>query len=126
MVVRSGRRGRLVEWVRAIPRGSVLGFCAVLLAAGQGIFAPLEVRMWIRVVTALLVLAIAVASEADKLNTKRVEKAADDAREAGQAEAREREWQRRVEGALRWWPCPLLPQVDPYELGVRRSSTARR
>jgi tetratricopeptide (TPR) repeat protein len=112
------------RWFRTLPRTSVLGICVALLAALQGIFALLEVKVWIRVIATVIVFAVAVASEADKLHTKRAEKAASEARAADEARTAEQEWQRRVARVLRWWPPALLADVDPYELGVCYSGKA--
>ena len=95
-----------------------------LFAALQGIFALLETAVWIRLVATMLVAALAVASEADKLHTKRVEAAATEARAAEEARTTEREWQRRVDVALRWWPPTLLTEIDPYKLGIWHSLKA--
>lgn len=118
------RGGRWLCHVRRLGRAALLTVCLALLGALQTIFALLEVAVWIRVLATGLVFAIAVVSEADKLHTKRVQEDEAKARAAETARATEREWERRVRRSLLWWPPRLLAEINPYDLGIRRSSEA--
>ena len=113
-------------WLRALPRTSVLVFCAVLLAAVQAVLGLLEASVWIRVVGTVLVAAVGVASELDKLRTRRREEWAVAEKALETQAAAEAEWLRRVQECLRLWPAPTVADVDPYALGVARSSLAER
>jgi hypothetical protein len=115
-----------LSWLRGLPRSSVLVFCAALLAAVQTVLGLLEAPVRMRVVGMILVLAVAGASELDKLQAKRREQreAEEKAREIDAA--KEEEWQRQAEDALRLWPLPTMAEADPYALGVARSHLAEQ
>src|SRR4051795_5362909 len=68
------RTGRLA-WLRGLPRSSVLVFCTALFVAVQAILAVFSAASWTRVLVTVVVLAVAAASELDKLSTKRREPA---------------------------------------------------
>src|SRR3954454_156092 len=123
----NGARGSgLLAWLRALPRSSVLVFCAALLAAIQTILGLLDAPVWTRVTGAIWVLAVAGASELDKLHTKRQEAEQAEQRQRETDAATEAEWQQKAQDCLRLWPAPSLADADPYELGVVRSSLADR
>ena len=62
---------------------------------------------------------IGLASEVDKLHTKRLERA--EAERAAQevAAAREREWLRGAQDELRFWPAPQMDETPVAALGVK-------
>lgn len=113
-------RSGWLAWLRSIPRASVLVFCSVLLAAVQAVMALLEAPPWTRVTAAVLIALVAVASELDKLHTRRQEKADADRKRAAAAAA-EAKWLRGARDSLRIWPTPSMRDVDPYDLGVVRT-----
>src|SRR3954464_5369188 len=98
----NGARGSgLLAWLRALPRSSVLVFCAALFAAIQTILAVLSAPIWTRVLVTVLVLAVAGASELDRLSTTRRKQREAEQQEREAEAATETEWQRRARDCLR-------------------------
>ena len=81
-----------LAWLRALPRSSVLVFCAALLAAVQTILQLLGAPIWMRVMGAILVLTVAGASEIDKLHTKRREQREAEQQKRETEAVKEAEW----------------------------------
>src|SRR5450759_2116732 len=118
-----------LEWFRRLPRASVLVFCTVALAAVQAVLAALDAATAIRIAAAVLIAAVAVASELDKLHTRRLEEHEAELQAQQERQAAEAEWLRQVRTCLREWPAPRTDEVDPYVLGratrrLGRQSTA--
>jgi hypothetical protein len=112
-------------WPRlhALPRSAVLGFCAALLAALQTVFALVNAPVWLRVSSAVLIAAVAVTSEVDKLQTRRREQQDKELEAAEASAAAEAQWQRQARDSLRLWPAPTLGDADTYALGSRRPTS---
>src|SRR5450759_4810697 len=113
-----------LEWFRRLPRASVLVFCTVALAAVQAVLAALDAATAIRIAAAVLIAAVAVASELDKLHTRRLEEHEAELQAQQERQAAEAEWLRQVRTCLREWPAPRTDEVDPYVLGVVQSPLA--
>ncbi len=112
--------------VRTLPRATVLVLCGAFMAAIQTVLALLEAPVGVRLAGIGVVFAVAVASEADKLSTRRREYR-ESAHQAEQArEAARVAWLRKVRGWFRVWPPPRMDEADPYALGLARSALADR
>src|SRR5512135_1993243 len=117
---------RWLRWVRALPRTSVLVFCGIVMGAVQAVLGLLAAPLGFRVGAVVLVAAVAVSSELDKLHTRHREQR-DAEQQAQQArEAAEVNWLREAQDCFRVWPAPRMDEVDPYVLGVARSALADR
>src|SRR3954447_14808006 len=90
------RSGRLA-WLRALPRSSVWGVCAVLSAAVVGILALFNAPSWSRFIAIVLGAAVGVASEVDTLSIKRREQQETEQQARAAEAATEVEWQRRAQ-----------------------------
>src|SRR5664280_2660737 len=121
-----GNESRWLTWVRALPRASVLVFCAIAMTAVQAVLGVLQARIGVRVTAALLVGVAAAASEIDKLHIRRGEQREAEQQARQTQEAAEAEWLRQAQDCLRVWPAPRIDEVDPYVLGVTRSPLADR
>src|SRR5450759_1634857 len=113
-------------WFRGLQRASVLVFCTVALAAVQSVLAALGAAAAIRIGAAVVIAAVAAASELDKLHTRRVEEHEAELQAQQEWEAAEAEWLRQAQICLRVWPAPRADEVDPYVLGVVPSPLADR
>src|SRR3954470_10116109 len=117
MGANGARRSGRLAWLRALPRSSVLVFCTALFVAVQAILAVFSAASWTRVLVTVVVLAVAAASELDKLSTKRREQQETEQQARAAEAATEAEWQRRAQNCLRLWPAPPLADADPYTGG---------
>jgi len=109
----------VLAWLRALPRTVVMAGCAVLLGLVQTVLGLSAAPVWVRVLGACLVAALGLLSEADKLHTKRLEKALAEREAEEAAAAVERSWLRRAQDWLRFWPPPRIDEADMFRLGVR-------
>ena len=113
-------------WFRGLPRASVLVFCTVALAAVQSVLAALGAAAAIRIGAAVVIAAVAAASELNKLHARRLEEHEAELQAQQEREAAEAEWLRQAQICLRVWPAPRADEVDPYVLGVVPSPLADR
>jgi len=104
----------------------VLVFSTVALAAVQSVLAALGAAAAIRIGAAVVIAAVAAASELDKLHTRRVEEHEAELQAQQERKAAEAEWLRQAQTCLRVWPAPRADEADPYVLGVVRSPLADR
>ena len=113
-------------WFRGLPHASVLVFCTVALAAVQSVLAALGAAAAIRIGAAVVIAAVAAASELNKLHARRLEEHEAELQAQQEREAAEAEWLRQAQICLRVWPAPRADEVDPYVLGVVPSPLADR
>ena len=66
--------GSVVTWLRSLSRTTVLVVCTALLALVITVLRLLDAPTWTQIVGAVFVFALALASEADKRRTARLEK----------------------------------------------------
>ncbi|HEY5248957.1 MAG TPA: tetratricopeptide repeat protein, partial [Dermatophilaceae bacterium] len=78
--------------------------------------ALLNAPLWLRLTGIVLVAAVGVASEVDKMRSKHVEKAEEDARKQNEADAAEKRWLRTARSSLWTWPPPAVGEVNPQLL----------
>ena len=102
-------------------RTTVFAVCGALLALVLTLMSLLDAPTWARIVGAVLVLGLALASEADKHRTARREKERTEQAALEAADEKERKWLREARSALRIWPAPEIADADPERLGITPS-----
>jgi hypothetical protein len=110
--------GSVVRRLRSLSRTTVLVVCTALLAFVISVLRPLDAPTWTQIVGAVFVLALALASEADKRRTARLEKERNEQAALEAAEEKDRKWLREARSALRIWPAPEIADADPELLGI--------
>ena len=113
--------GSVVTWLRSLSRTTVFVVCSALLALVLTVMRLLDAPTWAQIVGAVFVLALALASEADKRRTARLEKERNEQAALEAAEEKERKWLREARSALRIWPAPEIADADPELLGITRA-----
>lgn len=112
--------------LRAYPLKTKLAMYAVVLGLTQGIMAAYGAALWARGVVLVVIAVVGGAQELDDLRTRNREKRdAEREKERQHADA-ETAWHRTMANNLRLWPTPSVEEVDPCDLGVRRSAKAER
>jgi tetratricopeptide (TPR) repeat protein len=111
----------VVTRLRKLPRTTVFAVCGALLALVLTLMSLLDAPTWARIVGAVSVLGLALASEADKHRTARLEKVGKEQAVREAAEEKERKWVREARSALRIWPAPEIADADPELLGITPS-----
>jgi tetratricopeptide (TPR) repeat protein len=110
--------GSVVSWLRSLPRTTVLAVCVALAALVVTVMSLLDAPTWARIVAAVLVFGLALASEADKRYAARVEKEGKEQAELEAAQEKEKKWLQKARSALRIWPAPEISEADPERLGI--------
>jgi hypothetical protein len=113
-------RGSFVTWLRSLSRTTVIAICVALAALVVALMRLFEAPTSAQVGGAVLVFGWAVASEADKRRTARLEKERKEQAALEAADEKEQMWLREARSALRIWPTAEITDADPELLGVTR------
>jgi tetratricopeptide (TPR) repeat protein len=107
-----------------VPTKTKLAIYASVLALAQGAMAMLEAPVWSRLSVALAISVVATGQALYDLHTRNQEKA--EALKTLQEEQAKitATRERMIRQNLRLWPAPTIAEVDPHDLGVKRSSLA--
>jgi hypothetical protein len=111
----------VVTWLRSLSRTTVLVVCTALSALVITVLRLLDAPTWTQLVGALFIFALALASEADKRHTARLEKESKAQAALKAAQEKERKWLLEARSALRIWPAPEIADADPELLGITPS-----
>lgn len=111
----------MLAWLRTRRWAVVLTGGATLLALVQTLLGFANARIWIRVVGACVVAAVALLSLLDQQRTKRRDKIAAEKESHDAAAAVEQKWLQHAEEWLRLWPVPRIDEAHPLAMGVRQA-----
>ena len=115
---------RSPRWRRRWPTAVVLAVCAIVLAAVQGLLGLLEAAVWVKALALVLVAGTAVGVQLENMRASAAKVREADLLARAAADQAEERWVRRASAALMSWPCQPLAEIDPSELGVKRSALA--
>jgi tetratricopeptide (TPR) repeat protein len=118
--------GAVNRWIQECPRGVVLASGAALATLSAAVLAILQTPTWLRISTAVLSFALALAIEVNKEVGRRRDETEARTLSAVNEDLSEQSWRKSIESALHFWPLPTVPEANPYALGVTRSDVARR
>jgi ABC-type nickel/cobalt efflux system permease component RcnA len=110
----------VVTWLRSLSRTTVLVVCTALSALVITVLRLLDAPTWTQLVGALFIFALALASEADKRHTARLEKESKAQAALKAAQEKERKWLLEARSALRIWPALRSPTRTRSCLGSLR------
>ncbi len=116
-----------MDYVRGLPTLAVLAACALLVGSTYTIMGVTGAPNWVRIATIVVGLCIALVIEAFKLFEQRKARAAAEKEAEAERIAAEVKWTHDVEACLRTsWPPPVVKDISPFDIGVRRSGLAER